>query len=117
MAKEKRTIHGVQVEVDPRLFSDWDFVMKMTGAMEGMDGGNPSAANSIRAMRMVDELLDEALGTKQKIQVFEAIRKDNDGYLPVNDVSMIIAELMAQDDATKKSSGSQGASPSTETSS
>lgn len=117
MAEETRIVYGVKVKVDPRLFSDWDFVMKMTGAMEGFDDSNPSASESIRAMRVVDEILDEALGAKQKAAVFDAIRKENDGYLPVNNVSMLIAELMAQEETTKKSSGSQGASPSTETSS
>lgn len=113
MAKETREVRGIKVSVDPRLFTDWDFVMKMSEAMGGFGGDEASVEDSIRGMRITDDLLTQALGAEQKAMVFDKIRENNDGFIPVQEVTLFLADLMAQGAETKKSSGSQDASPST----
>lgn len=86
-----KTTSGFKYEIDERIKKDWEFLKAVTNLQN-----NPSDFSNI------ENLFNMLLGAKQFEALKEHIKKQNDGFCPVDVMTKELTEIIKGDNEIKK---------------
>lgn len=95
MAKVRKTVHGIRLDIDPRIFTDVAFVDAMTLLMEDEDTDDEEeqASRGADAMKAVKEMAGIVFGDNLK-KIQKKLRDENDGFLDYETWIQFIVDVM-----------------------
>lgn len=93
-----KTLSGIKIDIDEKLFNDWRFIK----AMQKADSKDPS-----EMINGTVELVSLIFGN-QEDKLMEAISKKNGGYIPQEAIKDELVNVITQVKELKNSQSSQG---------
>lgn len=93
MAKETKTIDGIKVTIDPRVFNDYRVAKKMVQVQALSESEDEDNAYILVDF---DDLANLVLGRQQFERIQARIAKDNDGIVPSDVVFEFFGKVMTE---------------------